>query len=303
MTAAEPCGSGGPTILLSPCVGVCRLDPVSGWCQGCARSAVELDRWGELDDAAKLAIWATLPPRLRAQGIPFHLLPWSGESLIAHLASTFGPGRAWSMGVQGAVAGFAAPAGVPLEAAFGPAGLTLRTVGGALRIEAKPGLRAFELLDRTGRHASTALALHEARLPPPPRAAIAELGADEAALDPAAAGQHLFDLGLGRATAHFCVRTGNPDLVAELRRHVGRSLFDPASRLLPQLLHASPARVVLSPIGRVEVTTPIGAPHPPGRSGPHTHFLPQRRARGGALASNLPVGYAPCAVLAATGRG
>ena len=30
----------------SPCVGICDLDPVSGWCRGCARTGVEVHELG-----------------------------------------------------------------------------------------------------------------------------------------------------------------------------------------------------------------------------------------------------------------
>jgi predicted Fe-S protein YdhL (DUF1289 family) len=37
----------------SPCTGVCRLDPATGWCVGCLRSLDEIAAWGTLDDAAR----------------------------------------------------------------------------------------------------------------------------------------------------------------------------------------------------------------------------------------------------------
>jgi predicted Fe-S protein YdhL (DUF1289 family) len=301
VTSSPAPAPGAPTILLSPCVGVCRLDPASRCCQGCGRSETELERWSELDDTAKLAIWARLPARLREVHQPFHLLPWSGSSLLQHLAERCGPGRAWSMGVTGAVAGFAVAQGEASETTVEAGGLVMRTAGGAMRLEVPPGLRAFERLDPPEAQGIIVLALHEARLPPPSRPVVAELGPDLNALQPGARGQHLFDLGLGRASARFCVRTGVPDLAAELRRHAGESLFDPASRLLPELLHASPTRVVLSPAGRIEVTDRLGAPRPRGWSGRHTHLLPQHLGSRRPLAADLPPGYVPCAVLGPAG--
>lgn len=29
----------------SPCIGVCELDPVTGWCRGCLRSGEEIAAW------------------------------------------------------------------------------------------------------------------------------------------------------------------------------------------------------------------------------------------------------------------
>ena len=41
-----------PSLLASPCVGTCRLDPETGWCLGCARTREELADWRDLDAAA-----------------------------------------------------------------------------------------------------------------------------------------------------------------------------------------------------------------------------------------------------------
>ena len=35
----------------SPCTDVCRIDPVSGWCEGCLRTLDEIAAWGGIDDA------------------------------------------------------------------------------------------------------------------------------------------------------------------------------------------------------------------------------------------------------------
>ena len=47
----------------SPCTSVCRMDPRSGWCEGCLRSIDEIVAWGGLDDEAKRRILALLPAR------------------------------------------------------------------------------------------------------------------------------------------------------------------------------------------------------------------------------------------------
>jgi predicted Fe-S protein YdhL (DUF1289 family) len=39
-------------MLLSPCVGICRLDDTTGWCLGCARDTNELASWRELSAVA-----------------------------------------------------------------------------------------------------------------------------------------------------------------------------------------------------------------------------------------------------------
>ena len=47
----------------SPCINVCRMDPATGWCEGCLRTLDEIAAWSALDDAAKRAVWKLLPAR------------------------------------------------------------------------------------------------------------------------------------------------------------------------------------------------------------------------------------------------
>ena len=42
------------TDVASPCIDICRMDPVTGLCEGCARTIDEIAAWSRLDDAAKL---------------------------------------------------------------------------------------------------------------------------------------------------------------------------------------------------------------------------------------------------------
>ena len=54
------------TAVPSPCISVCRIDPASGWCEGCYRTIDEIARWAVLDDAEKLAVWTELGRRRAA---------------------------------------------------------------------------------------------------------------------------------------------------------------------------------------------------------------------------------------------
>jgi uncharacterized protein len=47
----------------SPCTGVCRIDPASGWCEGCRRTIDEIVSWSSLGDPAKLRVWKLLRAR------------------------------------------------------------------------------------------------------------------------------------------------------------------------------------------------------------------------------------------------
>jgi hypothetical protein len=58
----------GDAAVSSPCVGVCALDPRTGWCEGCLRTIDEIAAWGALDDATKRAIWKRLPARRESRG-------------------------------------------------------------------------------------------------------------------------------------------------------------------------------------------------------------------------------------------
>ena len=47
----------------SPCTGVCRIEPATGWCAGCRRSLAEIAAWQAMTDGAKRAVLARLPQR------------------------------------------------------------------------------------------------------------------------------------------------------------------------------------------------------------------------------------------------
>jgi predicted Fe-S protein YdhL (DUF1289 family) len=42
---------------------VCRIDPATGWCDGCQRTIDEIAAWGALDDRARREVWKRLPGR------------------------------------------------------------------------------------------------------------------------------------------------------------------------------------------------------------------------------------------------
>lgn len=47
----------------SPCIDVCRIDPATGWCEGCRRSLDEIAAWGGLDAGSRRRILDDLPRR------------------------------------------------------------------------------------------------------------------------------------------------------------------------------------------------------------------------------------------------
>lgn len=47
----------------SPCIDVCRLDPVSGLCESCLRTMDEIAGWRRMSDAERRAVLDRLPAR------------------------------------------------------------------------------------------------------------------------------------------------------------------------------------------------------------------------------------------------
>ena len=41
------------TVIVSPCIGVCSIDKISGFCEGCYRTLDEIRRWWDMDNATK----------------------------------------------------------------------------------------------------------------------------------------------------------------------------------------------------------------------------------------------------------
>jgi predicted Fe-S protein YdhL (DUF1289 family) len=47
----------------SPCIGVCRMSPVTGLCEGCLRTIEEIAGWRAAGDDAKRAVWRLIRRR------------------------------------------------------------------------------------------------------------------------------------------------------------------------------------------------------------------------------------------------
>lgn len=65
-TAFEPDASPGP--VPSPCINVCRIDPASGWCEGCTRTLDEIAAWSALSEAERRDLWRLLLARRKMGG-------------------------------------------------------------------------------------------------------------------------------------------------------------------------------------------------------------------------------------------
>ncbi len=47
----------------SPCINICAIDDITGYCKGCYRSVPEVAAWPTLSDDQKRAVLARLPAR------------------------------------------------------------------------------------------------------------------------------------------------------------------------------------------------------------------------------------------------
>jgi uncharacterized protein len=52
----------------SPCIGICQLDVISGYCVGCARTGAEIGGWAGMSDGERRAVLDALPQRWRVLG-------------------------------------------------------------------------------------------------------------------------------------------------------------------------------------------------------------------------------------------
>jgi predicted Fe-S protein YdhL (DUF1289 family) len=53
-------------VIASPCNRVCRIDPASGLCLGCARTLEEIGRWSAMSNEEQAALVRELPGRRAA---------------------------------------------------------------------------------------------------------------------------------------------------------------------------------------------------------------------------------------------
>jgi hypothetical protein len=214
--------------------------------------------------------------------------------LLHHMLADENAG--WTIGTFGALAEFHhVENDPPPHVTATDTGGQVVTGRGGIRVAALAGVRpvAYEDLSRRPQAWSQALAfclpMDQAAMGG--RAVLTELGTDGAALREADRGAVLFDMGLCAPHIDFCVRTADPVLTGVLRRVAGRSLLEPGSAAMAAIVAASPHRVCLSRLGRIEVYQPIPPPVPGARSpvGPHTHVLPDLLKHRRTHSANAPI--------------
>ena len=219
-----------------------------------------------------------------------------GSFLTAQLADCE---TQWSLGTFGAIAEFARDAGEPVALSHDERSASAVTQRGGIRIEPRPDLRlaASETATRESWNHRVSLCLPAVACAMHQRTVLTDLGPDSGAIREDERDAILFDLGLDALQVDVCVRASDPTLAASLRACTGRPVFAGDNPAMALILAASPHRVFLSRVGRIEVFQPI--PPPQGRSpeGPHTHVLPKllRHKRTHAATEPVPGGYVPCA--------
>lgn len=286
---------------VSPCVGLCKLDAVAGYCLGCARTGTEIATWRSAPEAERAAIWDALPERFAELGVTGRRLPWDTGEIRDFVVGTLRKSEGtWVTGVVGAVAEFCAPPGGQSHVEVSGDDVVARTEGAALHFTINDDVRAltFEASDVEIAGSRIVLAVKRERGHPAFADALSALGPDARAIDAADRGLSLFDLGLGRKEARFCVRLGAGPAQNAMMQALGTPFPENLPHIGPALLHESPVRVVESAIGRIEVATPIPPPTGASPPGPHTHLLPDHLATGRATPAgfDLPSAYWPGAI-------
>ena len=285
----------------SPCVGICQIDERFGLCRGCARSRSEVATWAHAPREILDRVWAELPARRARMGLGMHRLQWSLDDLRAFSVNTlrFGGGT-WVAGVYGAVAEFCLGDGEVISLHIGDQIIRASSSRGAISLRLSDHVRAlaFGASQNPAEADIIVLAVLREHATLVPHFGLTNLGPDVGSIRRSDRDEQLYDLGLGRISAGFGIRTADPALTAGLERCNGLGWPDVLNLIGAEILQSSPTRIVRHSLGRIEVFTeipPLGGQSPPG---PHTHFLPSQLSSRADLAPNLTVPdvYVPCAV-------
>src|SRR5689334_12662667 len=165
------------------------------------------------------------------------------------------PETAWSVGSFGAIAEFMRDPDEPVTFHRNGTARSAVTARGGILVSAKPGSRlvASESPTAEAWNHRVAVCLPHQLCSMSGRRVLTEIGPDAGALRPEDQTGILFDLGFGLLQVDAFVRTTDPSIAFALRRHVGKSVFASDSGAMGVILKASPHRVFVSGVGRVEV--------------------------------------------------
>lgn len=285
-------------MVLSPCIGVCRMDTSSNLCVGCGRSSAEIATWRRMSEEEQRRILAELPARHAQLSERIRRLEWSVADVLSFVMSTLKPGAGtWVTGIHGAVAEFCIDNDENVVFEHLGHSVSAATARGAISFSLSDRIHVLSLGASHTPAESDMILLAVCRKDVPAAAhGLTFIGEDGEAIGPENRHEILVDFGLGSAAASFCIRTADRTLIASLNGWRGQAYPAFLASIGGDILRASPTRVIRNAIGRIEVFVPI--PPPGGRSppGPHTHFLPEYLAQGGDLQPNLQISatYVPC---------
>lgn len=202
------------------------------------------------------------------------------------------PKNVWSIGTFGAIGEFMQAPGDESHTAIRHDVAEIVTAGGGIRVRLQDDVRvlAYEMLSGDGETWSNAIAFC---LPKPMQTnerTVRRLGDDHEALRLEDRSAILFDLGVTVGFVSMCVRAGNLELIAALEELEGKNLLSHDGFAAANLiLKLSPHRVMLSPLARIEIFSPIPAADGKSPAGPHTHLLPKLIASGRTHGANTPI--------------
>jgi hypothetical protein len=211
------------------------------------------------------------------------------------------PDTGWSLGTFGAIAEFTRDRDERTSLSANALPLSALTSRGGIRIERTDGVRLFasESLTRESWNHRVALCLPSEKCAMNARRVLTELGPDDDALKAQDRQSVLFDLGLAAPHVDLCIRVADDAVTDKLRSHCGRGVFEHGNPAMSLILAASPHRVFISRVGRLEVYQPIPGANGKSPDGPHTHVLPKllHHQRTHAATEPVPNGWTPCAHL------
>jgi hypothetical protein len=223
-------------------------------------------------------------------------------SIVALLTEQiFNPDSQWSLGTFGGIAEFSRDRDEAVTLSTSDSLVSAVTERGGIAITIRDDLRPFasESVTRKDWSHRVALCLPQTTCVMNRRTVLTELYRDREALRGEDRDDVLFDLGLDALQTDLCVRVRDANVIACLRPHLNRPVFEPDNPAMSIILAANPHRVFISRVGRIEVYQPI--PPPTGKSpeGPHTHVLPKllKSRRTHPATEPVPDGWIPCAHL------
>ena len=306
MTAPKPRRGGvqpASSTVPSPCIGLCRIDAIDGFCRGCARTGDEIGSWAQSPDLRR-RVWSELPVRRAAIGLTMHRLALAPEDVGAFVAGTLdAAGGRWVPGAPADRGAFRVGGDDRPTLAETGDGLRVSGRDSAMLIRPAEAIRALAFDGDASAGTVVVLAMTAVRVEVRTADVVRPLGRDSQALVPGGSSEMLYDLGFGGPAGAHALRTGDPRTIEQLGRLAGRRWVDLTDDERRAVLASAPTRVLRHPLGRFEAYGPLPLPNDIVAAASLRSGL---AAEAGADPSrplpDLPDGYVACAVhLSASG--